>query len=376
MQLDDIFRIDWRNLTHALGAAEDVPQQILGLMSDKASARAQVLNQLYSTIWHEGMVFEATAYAVPFLIQLLEHPNVQEKDQVLVLLSNLASGQAPVDVMSSTKESGQEQAGLPNAATQRRWAYDTYKTVMRGISVFIRLLEKGKLEERIAAPYVLSCFDSEADKLTPILISMLKKEQDPSVQGSILMCLGTFVSSGSKYESVLLSYAEAKHPRIVRAMAALAVGRISLERSPTFIVRMLIDILNHDDSNLETAYQRLPWANGSLAANTALLVCVVGEEHARWAYPDLMRALTYADGRNAQMILQALLLTLFPEPSQNNGETVSRNSLSARQFDLLDAVANHDLLWARNFEVSAQLRSFGLPDWPEKIQTFLARRTT
>jgi hypothetical protein len=89
-----------------------------------------------------------------------------------------------------------------------------------------------------------------------------------------------------------------------------------------------------------------------------------------------MRALTYADGRNAQMILQALLLTLFPEPSQNNGETVSRNSLSARQFDLLDAVANHDSLWARNFEVSAQLRSFGLPDWPEKIQTFLARRTT
>ncbi|KAM3097241.1 hypothetical protein ACKFKF_20625 [Phormidesmis sp. 146-12] len=67
--------VRWNKLEHAYGKANDVPQLIRDLTSSSATVREQALWALYGNLWHQGTVFEATAYAVPFLIELLELSN-------------------------------------------------------------------------------------------------------------------------------------------------------------------------------------------------------------------------------------------------------------------------------------------------------------
>lgn len=66
--LEGLNDINWQRLTHAYGPASDVPELIRNLTSPAPDIREQAQKGLRSTIWHQGTVYEATAYALPFLI--------------------------------------------------------------------------------------------------------------------------------------------------------------------------------------------------------------------------------------------------------------------------------------------------------------------
>jgi hypothetical protein len=74
--LENLDTIDWRNLQHAYGPATDVPDLIRALASHDEEVRQSAMYELYGTIWHQDTIYEATAYAVPFLIELLESDSV------------------------------------------------------------------------------------------------------------------------------------------------------------------------------------------------------------------------------------------------------------------------------------------------------------
>lgn len=81
--LDELDQVDWAELVHAygkgvarlghgegsLGIAGDVGRSLAELRSDPSHAIAE---GLYSTICHQGTVYEATAYAVPFIVAVAE----------------------------------------------------------------------------------------------------------------------------------------------------------------------------------------------------------------------------------------------------------------------------------------------------------------
>ena len=96
--LDKLDQVDWKQLTHAYGAAEDVPALIRALMSQDKSKRAEAIYELFGNIWHQGTVYEATAYAVPFLIELLDSPNTPDRSSVACLLTSIADGSGYLEV--------------------------------------------------------------------------------------------------------------------------------------------------------------------------------------------------------------------------------------------------------------------------------------
>jgi hypothetical protein len=61
-RLDDV---PWGSLTHAYGAADDVPGLLRELASGDAEAREAALHELHGNVWHQGTVYEATAHVVP-----------------------------------------------------------------------------------------------------------------------------------------------------------------------------------------------------------------------------------------------------------------------------------------------------------------------
>ena len=84
--LENIDNIPWFRLTHAYGAASDVPGQIRGLGSDDKRTREKALLGLYTNIFHQGARYRAAPFAVPFLYELLTSPDTPDRHEIVHLL--------------------------------------------------------------------------------------------------------------------------------------------------------------------------------------------------------------------------------------------------------------------------------------------------
>src|SRR5262245_17897805 len=91
--LEALDTIDWAKLTHAHGEASNVPGLLRSLLSEYADLRMDALSTLHEQIWHQGDVYPASAAAVPFLYELLTHPDVQDKWGIVSLLGSIATGE-------------------------------------------------------------------------------------------------------------------------------------------------------------------------------------------------------------------------------------------------------------------------------------------
>ena len=96
--LDGLDAIHWAELHHAYGPASNVPDLIRSLLLDDPEIIEETLDSLYGTIWHQGTVYQATAYAVPFLIELLDSEAEQATVGLLGLLEAIATGSSYSDV--------------------------------------------------------------------------------------------------------------------------------------------------------------------------------------------------------------------------------------------------------------------------------------
>ena len=92
-KLDDI---PWAQLGHAYGEASDVPPLLRALSSTNRQQREEAWYALYGNLYHQGTVYEATAYAVPFLLELAQAAEIEDRHEILVYLSTL-SDLAPVE---------------------------------------------------------------------------------------------------------------------------------------------------------------------------------------------------------------------------------------------------------------------------------------
>jgi hypothetical protein len=92
--LDALDSIDWSSITHAYGPATDVPEAIRSLVSVNEEQRTEALTVLHQTIWHQGTIYPATAAVVPFLYELLNHPDVRDKEGIVSILGCIATGES------------------------------------------------------------------------------------------------------------------------------------------------------------------------------------------------------------------------------------------------------------------------------------------
>jgi hypothetical protein len=90
--LEWLERVDWLSLTHAYGPAGDVPGFIRGLAAADPGVRSGARHALYGNVFHQGTRYEASSYALPFLIELACERAVPDRDELLRLIAHLAVG--------------------------------------------------------------------------------------------------------------------------------------------------------------------------------------------------------------------------------------------------------------------------------------------
>jgi hypothetical protein len=92
--------IDWASLSHAYGSAADVPGQLEAVATGSAPQREKALWELWGNIHHQGTVYEASAYAVPFLASLAMDETLPSaaRTELIALIAAIAAGSSYLEV--------------------------------------------------------------------------------------------------------------------------------------------------------------------------------------------------------------------------------------------------------------------------------------
>lgn len=78
-------RVDWSQVRHAYGLADNVPDLLLDLYDDDEAAREAAVDELWGSLCHQETVYSASAAAVSFLWSAARDAPLSEPQRYLVL---------------------------------------------------------------------------------------------------------------------------------------------------------------------------------------------------------------------------------------------------------------------------------------------------
>lgn len=187
--LEGLDTIDWAALTHAHGPAGDVPELLRALLSDDDDERQQACWDLHETIWHQGTVFSASAAAIPFLYELLNHSDAFVRGGGVSLIGAIATGEYWVHYglrvdgeQVLRKWLAKEDRSLEDALAEERAAMEA---IHRNVSVGLRqLLPYLSDREGLGAGVAetLGNFPEHSSWLVPAIDAVLTSESDDHIR--------------------------------------------------------------------------------------------------------------------------------------------------------------------------------------------------
>jgi hypothetical protein len=366
--LDDIA---WDRLGHAYGAASDVPEQLRALRSDDEAARTRAWQSLSSNIFHQSTRYEASAYAVPFLIELVADPATRERARLLDLLAGLAIGYdqfwipegIPISEHRRDAEGGADLAAAgPHIGDEPEdvepdeedddgeWEVDdgealygyleslspedqhryhahiavvTYDAVRAGVATFRALLDADDREVVTMAAYLLGWFPEEAAGSRPRLAAVAA-QGPPEVRATALVALGLLDTPPGPVGA-------ADDP-LVHCAAALARARTARENTdPAAVSELLAWVRGTRTSDLP-----FPYLEGDPAGYAALALRQLGPAHVDAAFDALLDRIPAVTGSPALPVVSQGLRIAFGEGGR---ERVPFADLDERQQRLVRALA-------------------------------------
>lgn len=378
--LDGLDQVDWARLTHAYGSAEDVPDQLRDLVSPEEARRKKALRELYGNIYHQGTVYEATAYAVPFLLEVLTAPECDEQPQILDLLTSIVTsydelwlpGGLRVAENRGTAEGGDAVLAaaphpededdedffdylddLPQDDQARLLAHfwvTAYDAVRAGVPLFRELLTSDP-PTRCMAAYALAWFPEEAPESLRALASVTEGDQEGVVAATASIAMGLL---GGRPTSTL------DDPRpLVRWGAAIALANVDGPKASQDVVDELIAVAAGSIPD----NWRVPYLEGNLAGYAALALRQVGDQHADRTFDAMLARIPAVSGSSAFIIVKEALRLAFPARPIPAGTGYA--ALDDRQRRLVDALAGSPDTWLidgrQYLNFSNLVGGYGLP---------------
>jgi hypothetical protein len=242
--LEGLDNIDWSKLSHAYGEANDVPDLLRALASKEEAKRLEAQNELYGNLWHQGTVYEASAYAVPFFIELLTSPNVKNKGFILSYLESLAGGSSYLEAHHVFDDP--EDVASPEYQEQWQselhWVKATREAVAQGSTIYIHFLCQGEVNERTASALLLSALLPDRPESVNELLKRLELEDAPIVQTALLMSFALLTQPSAELLIKLESYLRSPDP-LLRYGSAYSLARLKKSQVSTTVLEVLRDSL-------------------------------------------------------------------------------------------------------------------------------------
>jgi hypothetical protein len=370
--LDDV---DWKSLHHAYGTAEDVPQQIRDLRSRRKKKREKAGWELFGNIFHQGTRYEASAHAIPFLVEVAVALDTPARDQVLALIAALAIGYdeewLPQGISISALRS--EVAALEGDDSEYgQWALNAYDAVREQLPVLRPLLDDDSPAVRMWTAYVLSWFPEEAATSLPTIFARAGSEQSRGPAAAAIVALGLL---GAPDDAELIAWLEreaAGDDRARRWAAATALARLT-PASPSARLDELARTAGGDEPDLDG--ERLPFFSGDLAGYAAASLTLLPAAASERAVDGLLAHLRTTSFTDALHLGDALLNIAFPEGPIPPDTPFS--ALTSLQQRVVRGLADAPSAWMIDDAIFANFSSmvggYGLPADLDAIRTYTSR---
>lgn len=264
--LEDIDRVPWGRLHHAGGSASDVPELLRSLAAGNAAARARAWSELWGNLWHQGTIWEATAHAVPFLLELAGEPSVPNRHFILAYLGDLATGSASRTEKGAAWMAGKwpekDLAGL--LARARSWERDTETAVAAGLPLYRALLADPQPLLRAGAARLLGiCREDAAANFVLLCEHLDRGEADEVAAAALVYAIGLLAPTHAPARGRLQAVVDSDASAAGRVLAALALAGIN-PQAVSQPVRDLLVATVEDPEPAKAVIRRLPWDKGEI----------------------------------------------------------------------------------------------------------------
>jgi tetratricopeptide (TPR) repeat protein len=411
--LAGIEAINWHDLQHAYGRADDVPDLLHLLLSDDETVRDDAWEHLYSNVWHQGTVYEASAYVVPFMLRMLMYDGPPGKADLLHFLTALAEGSSYLAAHAQAQDDQLSWRGILarqgrdfDAELQKElgWVEATNQAVGEGISLYFDLIDHEEAEIQHLSLALLSSLRGRNAEIVPRLQALLNTTRDLEMRTNVVHTLHNLMDDGLEAQDFFANLVQGGEGEKLIFFAAVALTERAHERTPQSAVTILLNVLqelgrvrhHRDISDEENATGQAiaarfdpPWGSGGLRFAVGALTCL-GQVRGVTA---LLKALPMIqDGEEAREIASILLDMVF-----NNGQVQAKctalsrhgpekrtkvdywkpeaqpqreaSSLTTIQRSVLAAVVAYDPVWRDEHNL---LKLYGLPESRDGLRQFIA----
>lgn len=367
--MNSLDQIPWKDLTHAYGSAADVPCLLRSLRTASPDLQGDdsPLWHLFGNIWHQGTVYEATAYAAPFLIELAVDRDVPDRVGILSLLAEIAKGSSYRDVHGNLLNEPDFQQKRDRELSWVRQAHDA---VAAGFMQFVGLTnEPGDV--RYAAANVLAQLPEHAAAVAAILRGLLREEERIPYRSGLLLLLGATGDASHETLTVLKDGANAL-TMTERHAAAFSLVRLNVRPLPAGACEAIMDAIVVPELGVgydrETSLLDLPWnATDGLDANDLFASLDAAQK-------DLVIARLITSLESGHLNpdgVAALIKMLFPKATRGPTPKATAGGMSELQFRavcaLYNAMKGGDRIFHERFSF------WGLPDtlqeWRELVRS-------
>ncbi|MEU3609716.1 HEAT repeat domain-containing protein [Streptomyces sp. NPDC035033] len=323
--LTGIEEVDWASLGHAYGPADDVPALLRGLASPDPAERETALDGMYGTVHHQGDVYDSTLACIPFLLELVADPAVQDRGCIVELLTSIGGIELDDedDDLDGPAGTGPGDAEFVPAANFAMAA----AAVAAGADAFLCLVGDPDPEVRLAAPVALASLHPDPARVLTLLRERLTVEPDTEVRLALVAAVGRIALRHASLRAETVDWlawlARAAQDPGLRLASLAQLARCAPGRIPDDIVRWVTELLEE----IRTAPPAEPDDRGGESGTARMPVTLVGqvrellEEHVAgrrtpWT-EELLRTLHGAlDDRVDDRIALVLAQLRSPDPGQ------------------------------------------------------------
>ncbi len=346
---DRLDTIDWSRLETAYETAEAIPAALRDLTSPNEEVRAAAWQTLWSELEHQGTVYQATAYAAPFLVAWMPEAQGEEQCALITFLAMLARGNSyKRQHLNLTDEQRKQDPGFQQEmAEEIKWVELTHQAVRDGMDLYLSFLDDQNLQLCMVTTYLLASFKEDQARLTPPLQAYLMQETDERMIACLLLSLGQLLPATGDSSALLMRYLTSGDTPLVRFCAAMALTFLLKEAIPEEVVLVFFSVLI-DPVSLEAAYDELPWtwADSTVPLHTLdFLRWLTSSRHRDFIIGRLVELLPTLDEIAVGEVADHLLHDAFHWDQFGLLPQVARENLNAEQRAVLHAIAARDHLW-------------------------------